>query len=290
MKELSGIATALFNWIPDSYLETFSSVKVSLPKADIKIPYRSYISVVLFVSSLVFFISIPILYIALQIVEIALIQRIIYLIFVPILISITTFFILLFLPIQKALSRRKSIETNLPFALTHMGAVAESGVPPYIIFKLISEFKEYGELAKEMKKVVSNIDVFGLDPLTAIKEVAARTPSEELKQVLLGFTTTTESGGDIKAFLKNAGQQALFNWRVKRERFLQQLSAYAEFYTGLLIAAPLFIIALLAVMNMISPRIGAFDIFELTRLSIYLVVPAVNIGFLLFLRGVEVEM
>jgi flagellar protein FlaJ len=290
MKNLSGIATALFSWIPDSYPEVFLSVKSNLPKADMKISFRSYISTVFFVSFLVFLMSIPVLYITLQIIEIALFQRIIYLIFAPILIAFATFAILLFLPIQKSLTRRRSIETNLPFALTHMGAVAESGIQPYVIFKLIGEFEEYGELAKEMRKIVRNIDTFGLDPLTAIKEVAERTPSKELKQVLLGFVTTTESGGDTRTFLKNAGQQALFEWKINRERFLQQLSAYAEFYTGLLIAAPLFIIALLAVMNLISPNIGGFNILDLTKLSIYLVVPSVNIGFLLFLRGVEVEM
>lgn len=290
MKNISGIATALFGWVPDSHPEVFAGVKTSLPKAGMKVSCRSYVSTVLFISLVVFLMSIPVLYVTLQIIEIALIQKIIYLIFAPILIAFAIFAILLFLPVQKAVTRRKSIETNLPFALTHMGAVAESGVQPYVIFKLIGEFEEYGELAKEMRKIVRNMDTFGLDPLTAIKEVAERTPSEELKQVLLGFVTTTESGGDTRTFLKNAGQQALFDWKINRERFLQQLSAYAEFYTGLLIAAPLFIIALLAVMNMISPNIGGFNILDLTKLSIYLVVPAVNIGFLLFLRGVEVEM
>jgi flagellar protein FlaJ len=170
-----------------------------------------------------------------------------------------------------------------------MGAVAESGIPPYLIFRLISQFKEYGEVAKEMEKIVRNVDTFGIDPLTAVKEVAERTPSENLKQILLGFVTTTESGGNIKTFLKNVGTQALFEWRIKREKFLQQLSAYAEFYTGLLIAAPLFIIAIFAVMNMIQPTMGGYGILDLMKLCIYVIVPIMNSGFLLFLRGVEIE-
>jgi flagellar protein FlaJ len=216
--------------------------------------------------------------------------RIALFVFVPLMNAIASLSILAFYPYQKVTSRRKNIETNLPFVLTHMGAVAESGVPPYVIFRLIAEFEEYGEVSKEMKKVVRNIEAFGLNPLTAVREVAARTPSDELKQVLLGFITTTESGGDVKLYLKNAGQQALFEWRINRERFLQQLSAYAEFYTGLLIAAPLFIISLFAVMNMIQPTVARYDILFLTKLSIYLVVPILNGSFLLFLRGMEVEM
>jgi archaellum biogenesis protein FlaJ (TadC family) len=122
-----------------------------------------------------------------------------------------------------------------------------------------------------------------------VREVADKTPSESFKQLLLGFITTTESGGNVKVFLKGASDQALFEWRMKREKFLQQLSAYAEFYTGILIAAPLFIIALFAIMNMISPTLSGYNILDLMKLSIYVILPLMNIIFLVFLRGIEVE-
>jgi flagellar protein FlaJ len=137
---------------------------------------------------------------------------------------------------------------------------------------------------------VRNTETFGVDPLTSVKDVAEKSPSESFKQILFGFVTTTESGGNIKTFLKNAGDKALFDWRIKRERFIQQLSAYAEFYTGIFIAAPLFIISLFSVMSMIQSNIGSFDILSLMKISIYIVVPILNTVFLLFLRGIEVEM
>jgi flagellar protein FlaJ len=171
-----------------------------------------------------------------------------------------------------------------------MAAITEAGLPPQIAFRLVSKFEEYGEISTEMKKITSNIEVYGIDPLTAIKQVASRTPSEDFKQVLLGFVTTTESGGNISTYLKNAGQEALFQWRMRREKFLNQLSTFAEIYTGLLIAAPLFIISLFSVMGMIQPTLAGFDILTLTKLSIYFIVPLMNIGFLAFLRGIEVEM
>lgn len=280
----------MFGWVADKYGGAFSIVRESLPKADIKITFRTYISTVFFIATITYFVSLFALVLALRIVQISLMMKIVYLLFVPFMNSIACAVILIFQPYQKVASRRKNIESNLPFVLTHMGAIAESGVPPYVVFRLIAEFKEYGEVAKEMKKIVRNIETFGINPLKAVKEVAERTPSDELKQILLGFVTTTESGGDVKVFLKNAGEQALFDWRIKREKFLQQLSAYAEFYTGILIAAPLFIIALFAVMAMIQPTVAGYDILFLTKVSIYAIVPALNGGFLLFLHGMEVEM
>lgn len=292
MQSLKGLSIQLFGPIVEKNADSFSFVKTNLPRADIRVTLKNYMSQVFlysFFGLIASLISVQAILFFLNI-QLTLLLRVAISIFVPFSVSATIFVMGFFYPYQRTLSRRKNIETNLPFVLTHMGAVAQSGIPPYVIFKLISNFEEYGEISREMAKIVRNIETFGIDPLTSIKEVAERTPSEEFRQILLGFITTTESGGDIKLFLKNSGEQALFDWKIRREKFLQQLSAYAEFYTGILIAAPLFIIALFAVMNMIQPNIGGFDILFLTRVSIYLVIPLVNIVFLAFLRGVEVEL
>lgn len=286
-----GYATALFGTVADAYEKSFQTLREALVKADIKIAYRTYMSVSILTTAIIYIVAaVGTVIISQLLLKPSAIMFTYYIIFIPILTAVMCFLMFNFYPSQKVSSRRKSIEVNLPFVLTHMGAIAESGVPPQMIFKLMSQFREYGEISKEMGKIVRNIDTFGIDPLTAIKEVAQKTPSESLRQLLYGFVTTIESGGNIKTYLKNAGTQALFEWRMKRERFLQQLSAYAEFYTGLLIAAPLFMIAIFAVMNMIQPTIGGYTILDLMRLSVYLIIPLLNGGFLLFLQGVEVEM
>lgn len=290
MASFKSLAVSMFGWAVDRYGDTFRLVREALPKADIKMAFRTYMSMIFLAVFIAYISAVFALWAVLKLIEVSFIMQIALFAFVPVMTAIVSGVVLIFYPYQKASSRRKNIESNLPFVLTHMGAVAESGVPPHVIFRLIAEFEEYGEISEEMKKIVQNIERFGINPLKAVREVAERTPSDELKQALMGFVTTTESGGDVKIYLKNAGQQALFDWRIKRERFLQQLSAYAEFYTGILIAAPLFIIALFSVMNMISTEMAGYDILFLTKMSIYLLIPGLNIIFLLFLRGMEVEM
>ena len=290
MANFNSLADSTFGWVVDRYGEYFSIVRTSLPKADIYVTFRTYMSIVFMTASIAYIATLLALVLALRLIDVSLLMKAAYVIFVPFLVALAAVVVLVFYPYQKVMDRRKSIETNFPFVLTHMGAVAESGVPPYVIFKLISQFDEYGEVAAEMRKIVRNMENFGLDPLKAVKEVAERTPSDKLKQMLLGFVTTTESGGDVKIYLKGAGEQALFDWRMKRERYLQQLDAYAEFYTGIMIAAPLFIVALFAVMNMIQPTVAGFDILFLTKASIYGGIPLLNLAFLAFLQGTEVEM
>ena len=289
MTSYNAIATILFGGLVDKYFSK-SSVKDSLGKSDIKMPFRTYMCSTFLTSLLAYFLSFGAVFALLRFIQFQAATKIMLFIVAPICLACLCFGLFLYQPIQRANSRRKNIEINLPFVLTHMGAIAESGVPPYMIFKLLAEFEEYGDVSKEMKKLVKNIDTLGIDPLTAIKSLAERTPSSEFKQVLLGIVSATEAGGDVKNYLKVSGEQALFNWRIKREKFLQQLSAYAEFYTGILIAAPLFIIALFSVMGMISPTLGGFDILTLTKMSIWILVPILNLAFLGFLKGMEVEM
>lgn len=286
----SAIATILFGGFVDRIGKKFNFLRESLPKADIRIPFRSYLSTVIMNTIFVYILSVVFFTVLAFYFGAKPLQMFLLIGYLPFLMAMIAFGVMTLYPYQKVMGRRKNIDINLPFALTHMGAIAESGVPPYMIFKLLANFDEYGEIAREMKVLVRNVDTFGIDPLTAVREVANRTPSNQLRQILLGIISATESGGDVKTYIKNAGEQAMFDWKLKREKFMQQLSAYAEFYTGILIAAPLFIIALFAVMNMIQPSIGGFDILTLTKLSIYILVPFLNAGFLLFLRGVEVEM
>lgn len=290
MTSYNAVATVLFGGLTDRFAKNFDFLRESLPRADIRIPFRTYLSAVFLNTIIVYLFSLVFFTMIATFLEVKLAQRLMLMGYLPLILAGVAFGLLVIYPHQKVASRRKNIDINLPFALTHMAAISESGVPPYMIFKLLSNFDEYGEIAREMKVLVRNIDTYGIDPLTAVREMAKRTPSNQLCQILLGIISATESGGDLKTYIKNAGGQAMFEWKLKREKFMQQLSAYAEFYTGILIAAPLFIIALFAVMNMIQPNIAGFDILTLTKLSIYILVPFLNAGFLLFLRGVEVEM
>jgi flagellar protein FlaJ len=290
MINLKAFANKIFGWIYDKFPEFFSITKEFLPKANIRMPTRTYVSLGFLYASIAYVLSFFMISMVLNLFDFFLFLKIAFLIFLPFFISIIVFLIYIFAPYFKAQARKRDIETNLPFGIAHMGAVVGSGVPPQMVFKILGEYKEYGEFAVEMRRISKNMELFGMDPVSAVRQVALTTPSESLRELLSGFISTTESGGNIKFYLRNAGKQALFEWRAKRQRFVQQLSTYAEFYTGILIAAPLFLISLFSVMNMISPRFGGFAILDLMRVSIYALIPIMNGGFLAFLHYTQVEM
>lgn len=181
-------------------------------------------------------------------------------------------------------SRRTSIEANMPFAINHMAAISGSGVPPFVIFKLLSTTKEYGEVAKESERVVKNIDILGMDIVSALRNVADRTTSKDFKQFLYGFVSNVETGGDLRKYLENSGKDAMFDYKIKREKYMKTLSTYADIYTAVLIAAPLFFISILSVMSLLGGTIGGLDIPSVMRLGVYILIPVLNIAFLMFLQ------
>jgi len=187
-------------------------------------------------------------------------------------------------PFHLITSRRNSIETNMAFAINHIASIAASGVPPFISFKLISEVKEYGEISNESRRIVRNVEAFGMDLTSAIANVADRTPSQKFKQFLYSITSTIETGGDLKKFLENSAKEALFDYRLIREKYMQTLSTYADFYTAVMIAAPLFFISTLSVMSLVGGQIFGMSIPTAMRIGIYALIPLLNVVFIVFIH------
>ncbi len=281
---------SLFGPIADRLQEQFSFLKYYLSLADMKILLRTYLAISCGVAFLAFMFVSFFVFFFLTFLEFSLIPKIFFSIGGGIFSGLISFLLAISYPMIRAQSRRRDIETNLPFAITHMSAIASSGVPPSTMFRLLTGFEEYGEISKEAKKIVQNIDVLGLDITSAIREVAKKTPSESFKQFLEGIATTIDTGGDLHAYLKKESEKAMFDYKIRREKFLQTLSTYADFYTAVLIAAPLFLVAILSVMSMIEGKVWGLEIKDIMWLGIFVGIPAVNTLFLAFIHFTQPEL
>lgn len=287
MKEL---VISVFGPIADRIQKHFSFLKYYLALADMKILLRTYLSISCAIIFASFIFTFTFSYFFLTFLEYSLIQKIFFSTGGALIASLISFFASILYPVARVQSRRRDIETNLPFAITHMSAIASSGVPPSTMFRLLTGFEEYGEISKEAKKIVQNIDVLGLDITTAIREVARKTPSDSFKQFLEGIATTIDTGGDLHTYLKKESEKAMFDYKIRREKFLQTLSTYADFYTAVLIAAPLFLVALLSVMSMIGGRVFGLEIKDIMQLGIFVLIPTVNILFIAFVHFTQPEL
>jgi len=286
---LKSISIKIFGRTVDKYYDYFKALKISLSKADTRILFRTYLSIVFFLTLFVFIISFLITLAFSILLKLNILITFIILLSMPIIFSTITFFVYYIYPISLAKRRRSDIEANLPFALNHMAAIAGSGVPPRVMFKVISRFKEYGEISIEANKITRNVDVFGMDEITSLKEVASKSPSPAFKDFLQGILTTIQTGGSLNNYLKEEAEKSMFDYRIRRNKYVQQLTIYADIYTAVLIAAPLVFIIMFPILSIMQGTLFGLGIKELVNVGLIVLI-ALNAIFLLFLQLTQPKM
>lgn len=274
----------LFGKTADRYIKSFEGLRPNLRHGNMGILLRTWVSMIFLTTIIVYIASLAGSIIISLILGFDLILSIYTIVLIPILASALTFLVFYTYPMQKAKRIRKSIDTNLPFALTHMSAIASSGIPPEIMFELITKFEEYGEISKQASLIVRNIKTFGMSSVLAIRDVAQITPSVSFKQILNGIESTIEKGGNLTEYLEEMSEKALFDYSIKREKYLKTLSTYADIYTALLIAAPLMMLAILGILSVIGGEVAGFSLRDLMNLIILGIIPTLNIGFIAFVH------
>ena len=278
------LSVKVFGPLVDRTIGSFENLRIPLIGSGTSVLLRSWVSMTYMSTALTYISSLLVTFV-LSVYLVTDFVIFLYLtLFVPILAAAFVFLGFYLYPSQKARSVQKSIEIDLPFALSHMSAIASSGIPPEFMFQLITGFEEYKGISQEAKMIVRNIKTLGMSSVTAIEDVAKKTPSPALKQVLTGMAITIEKGGNVVRYLKEMADKSLFDYRLKREQYLKTLSTYADIYTALLVAAPLMMLAVLGVMSIIGGEVLGLGIQDMIQLITWVLLPFLNVIFLMFIH------
>ncbi len=268
----------------DKFPRFFKDFYFTLRYANIKMLSNTYVNIMVFISILSFLVMFPLSFIILSFRDSTFAVNLFSALFLGVAASGVSFGYFYYSPNLKINKRIRSINTNMPFAIDHMSSVASSGVPPATMFKLIADSKEYGEVSVEVEKISNYIEFFGYDVITAMRSAAAICPSKNLKEFFDGFISTVESGGDLKNYLGQKSKEALLSYRLERQKYVEAVSTYSDIYTGVLIAAPLFFISTLALVSMLGGEIGGLPIGTVIGIGTYIVIPVLNMLFIVFLQ------
>lgn len=279
------LSLVLFGDLIEKYIDSFKPLEPHIRNANMKVLLKTWVGMLFFTTLLSLVVSFISVFVFLTfLIEVEFYIYIFSVIFFPVFVASIVFIILYLYPVQRENARKKSIENNLPFAITHMAAIASSGIPTEFIFELLTGFEEYGEITEDSKLIMRNIKTFGMSSVDALKDIAERTPSQNFRDILLGIVSTTESGGNMVEYLREMADKALFDYRIKREKYLKTLSTYADIYTALLVAAPLMMLSLLATMSIIGGTVMGLTINELMLLITWVMLPVLNMGFIIFIH------
>ena len=181
---------------------------------------------------------------------------------------------------RKALENK--INAELPFATIHMSSISGSMVDPTKIFDIIVATEEYPSLEKEFIKLKNEINIYGYDLVTVLRNRAFNSPSKKLSDLLNGLATTITTGGNLPDFFEKRAQNLLFDYRLDMEKQARSSETFMDIYISVVIAAPMILMLLLMLMRISGLGISLSP--GMITLVIILSVSIINIIFLAFLH------
>jgi flagellar protein FlaJ len=105
----------------------------------------------------------------------------------------------------------------MPFAATYVAVMASGGIPPYASFKRLGEANLLPAMSKEARNLIRDVEIFGVDPLSAMQKSAKGNPLDIYREFVGGYASTVIIGGDITSFLETKAEE-LFKTRAARVR------------------------------------------------------------------------
>ncbi|MFB6242213.1 MAG: type II secretion system F family protein [Candidatus Nanosalina sp.] len=184
-------------------------------------------------------------------------------------------------PVIMKKSRKNDIEDNLHYALNHMAISASSGMPPLEMFKSIMVREEYGEIAKESRKIVRRTETMGDSIDEAIEKTVKYSPSDRFSEIMSGINYTVKGGGDLRQFLENKSVESLDNFESEWDQAIDRLGMFSEIYTIVAIVFPIVGIIMLSVLATVGGV--TIDAGMLIKILVFGFLPFLNISFLLML-------
>jgi flagellar protein FlaJ len=121
----------------------------------------------------------------------------------------------LLIPMSRAGERASNLEREMPFAATYVSVMASGGIAPYTSFKRLAEVELMPAMSGEAREIIKDVEIFGIDPLTAIENAAKRNPLDVFRDFLSGYASTVIIGGDIGHFLERKAED-IFKTRAMR--------------------------------------------------------------------------
>jgi archaeal flagellar protein FlaJ len=225
-------------------------VKGSLEKGNIKIFPETYLSLMLFTAVLTLPIS------ATGIVLFLITGFAALLILVPLPIFIMLGFIMI--PKSKASDRASNLDREMPFAAAYISVMSSGGIAPYTSFKRLSVVELMPAMRMESREIIKDVEIFGIDPLSALEHAAKKTPLDGFKDFLGGYASTVIIGGDIVHFLERKAEDIFKGRALKVKAAAERLGMLLETFIIVMVMMSLCFYILFSVQQ-ISSGSGVSD-------------------------------
>jgi flagellar protein FlaJ len=239
----------------------FTQVKVSLERGRVRIFPETYISLMFFVAILTVPVSI-----------IAGITALLYgilplLILVPLPLFVIAGFIVI--PMNNASDRSSSLEREMPFAAAYISVMSSGGIAPYTSFKRLTRVELMPAMNKEARDIIKDVEIFGVDPLSALDIASKKTPLDIFKDFLGGYASTVIIGGDIGHYLERKAEDIFRTRALRVKAAAERLGMLLETFIIVMVMMSLCFYILFAVNGIQGGASVSTDISQFSGILMY---------------------
>ena len=207
LEALEAWSFRIFGRVAPTFLKRIVAFKDYLERAKIKIYPETYVSLMLFIAVL----TIPVTIISIFILYFYTFIPVIFLVPLPIYVMIG----FMLIPLSRAGERASHLEREMPFVAAYISVMASGGIAPYTSFKRLAEVELMPAMRSEAREIIKDVEIFGMDPLTAMEKAAKKNPLDIFRDLLAGYASTVIIGGDIGHFLERKAED-IFKARAMR--------------------------------------------------------------------------
>jgi flagellar protein FlaJ len=264
----------------------------SLLKAHMKIrpeEYLAYVLMATLVTAIVgVIIGIVVGLIIFSIMGVSIVLRILVAALAMGLLPLMAYFILISTPGSRAKGRGRDIDKRIAAAMSFISAMASADVNIDVIFKELSRQKVYGEISHESAWITRDTELLGSDILTAIKKAARRSPSSKFQDFLQGVVTTSTSGGQLKPYFLLKADEFQKENKLALKAQMETLGMLAESFVTVVVAFPLFLVLIMAIMAIVGGGDPQFMVIML-YLVVLMMIPVSQFGFVFVIWNMSKE-
>ncbi len=248
---LEGWSHRLFGRISLKFLSNVFEFKDYLHKAGMKIYPHTYVSLMFFVS----FLTAPVSIASIVLLYFFKFMPLIFLVPTPIWVMV----VFMLTPIMKAGERASALEREMPFAAAYVTVMATGGISPYVSVKRLSNVDLMPAMRKEAKEVIKDVEIFGMDPLSALGKSAKENPLDIYRDFFAGYASTVIVGGDITHYLETKTSDIFKTRSLRIKAAAERLGMLLESFIIIMVLMSLCFYILFSVETIYSTGISIYS-------------------------------
>jgi len=239
-------------------------------ESGITLPFRDYMMRAVVILGAVFSLSVILTFsIHSMILQVTGSQLIIAVSILSVTITLLATILVLFYPINKKNEMTKKIENGLLYSLGYMTVLSASGLGIETIMERVAEVENNQSIKQLASKFVMNMRLFGMDITSSLEDIASRSASDTLKNVIESINNNIQTSGELKNLFKFEVDRQMQRKRDDLKKVLSNLTYLGELYVALLVVAPILFILIITILSILGTSISGGSILQLNLITFF---------------------